>query len=102
MENPREPTQINEPVHHDHLYFSGCWTGGPQHALHTEACTNKLTEHRRQRRIGWEVGKEVRRLPVSESRSDDRPQIIDQTRQVFAVFRRRWVQLSSDVAGSHL
>ena len=63
--------EVDEPVEDVGFELGARRAGGPQHSLNAETGGQELSEDRRPTDIGREVGEEVRRLPMSDSRHDD-------------------------------
>ena len=62
-------------------------TGRPQHALHAQAGRQKIAKDSGTGGVARKVGEEVRRLPVCDSRQDQRLHIFQQRLERFAL---RW------------
>ena len=94
-----ETEQLLHPVEHQGLDLCARRTRHPTHSLHAQSGRSEFAENCRVRRVGREVGEEVRMLPVGQTGDDD---VVHVAQDIGERFRSgRWMggEHRPDIAG---
>jgi len=77
--------------------FRACRTCRPEHALDAKSGRKKIAKNSRPRSVARKVRKEIRRLPVCDSRQNERRNVFQQSVKWFTVHRRIYRQLCANL-----
>ena len=95
----RQGEELGHPVDDAQLELGARRRRHPAHPVDAEARRQQLSEDRRVRGVGREVGEEVRVLPVHQPRHHDAIDVCEHVGEGLGVRRRVFGQLGQDVAG---
>ena len=98
LELLRQPEHCGHPIEHVRLKLGAGGAGGPQHALHPQTRGDQFPQDGRPRIIRGKEGKEVGRLPVSDTWNDQSIHVGEDGLKRFAALRRLGRQRGADLS----
>ena len=93
----RHAERLAQPIDHFRFKFRRGWRCLPEHALGGDGADQIFGDHRNGGRIGGEIGKEARMLPMRHAGNEDILEILEDILHGFACYRRGISDMRGDL-----